>query len=52
MTVNATVGANAEYYVKNTNFNYVGQMQPLSLDLSPRLSRLWEGMTFTVLDQV
>jgi len=50
MTVNATVGANAEYYVKNTNFNYVGTNAGLSLDLSPMLNRLWKGMTFQVYD--
>ena len=50
MTVNATVGANAEYYAKNTDFNYVGTNAALSLDLSPMLNRLWEGMTFTVFD--
>jgi hypothetical protein len=51
MTVNATVGANAEYYAKNTNFNYVGANSALSLDLSPMLNRLWEGMTVTVVDR-
>jgi hypothetical protein len=51
MTVNATVGANAEYYAKNTNFNYVGTNAALSLDLSPMLERLWNGMTFTVSDR-
>jgi hypothetical protein len=50
MTVNATVGANAEYYLKNTNFNYVGANAGLSLDLSRMLNRLWEGMTFSVID--
>ena len=50
MTVNATVGANAEYYAKNTNFNYVGANAALSLDLSPMLDRLWNGMTFQVRD--
>jgi len=50
MTVNATVGANAEYYAKNTNFNYVGTHAALSLDLSPMSNRLWEGMTFQVRD--
>ncbi len=51
MTVNATVGAIAEYYAKNTNFNYVGTNAALSLDLSPMLERLWKGMTFTVSDR-
>ena len=51
MTVNATVGANAEYYTKNTNFNYVGTNGSLFLDLSPMLDRLWRGTTFTVVDQ-
>ena len=51
MTVNATVGANAEYYVKNPNFNYVGTNAALILDLSPTLSRLWKGTTFTVVDR-
>lgn len=50
MTVNATVGAFAEYYAKNTNFNYVGTNAALFLDLSPMLARLWEGMTFRVVD--
>lgn len=51
MTVNATVGANAEYYVKNTNFNYIGANAGLFLDLTPMLDRLWRGMTFTVADR-
>ena len=51
MKVNATVGANAEYYVKNTNFNYVGANASLLLDLSPMLARLWEGMSFRVTDR-
>ena len=50
MTVNATVGANAQYYVKNTNFNYVGTNAALFLNLSPMLDRLWQGMTFTIAD--
>ena len=50
MRVNATVGAYAEYYAKNTNFNYVGMNAGLSLDLSPMLDRLWRGTTFTVGD--
>jgi len=48
MTVNATVGANAEYYAKHTNLNYVGTNAGLLLDLSPMSSRLWQGMTFQV----
>lgn len=51
MKLNATVGANAEYYAKNTNFNYVGANAGLLLDLSPTTNRLWEGMSFTVFDQ-
>ena len=51
MRVNATVGATAEYYAKNPDFNYVGSNAALSLDLSPMLDRLWKGTTFTVLDR-
>ena len=51
MRVNATVGANAEYYAKNPDFNYVGSNAGLLLDLSPTLGRLWDGMTFTVVDR-
>jgi len=50
MTVNAMVGANGEYYAKNTNLNYVGTNAALSLNLSPMLNRLWEGMTLLVTD--
>ncbi|MDH4187152.1 MAG: hypothetical protein OEV08_09150 [Nitrospira sp.] len=50
MTVNATVGANAEYFVKNTDFSYVGANAGLSLDLSPIFSRLWNGMNLRVFD--
>lgn len=50
MRVNSTVGANAEYFVKNSNFNYVGANGALGLDLSPTLSKLWRGMTFQVVD--
>ena len=50
MTVNATVGANAEYYAKNPDFNYVGASAGLSLDLSPMMGRLWREMTFMVVD--
>ena len=50
MTMNAMVGANAEYYAKNPDFNYIGAYGALSLDLSPMLTQLWKGMTLTVLD--
>ena len=51
MTVNPTVGANAEYYAKNPDFNYVGANAGLFLNLSPMLGRLWNGTTFTVDDR-
>ena len=51
MTVNATAGANAEYYLKNPDFNYVGANAGLSLDMSPMLDPLWRGTTFTVVDR-
>lgn len=50
MRVNGTVGANAEYFVKNTNFNYIGANGALALDLSPMLGKLWRGMTFQIVD--
>jgi hypothetical protein len=51
MRVNATIGANGEYYAKNTHFNYIGAQSAVSLDLSPLMNRLWNGMTLTVLDR-
>lgn len=50
MKLNATVGATAEYYVKNTDFNYVGANAGLSLNLGPMLDRLWQGMVVTITD--
>lgn len=50
MKLNATVGATAEYYVKNTDFNYVGANAGLSLNLGPMLDRLWQGMIVTITD--
>ena len=50
MKVNAVVGATAEYYVKHTDFNYVGANAGLSLDLGPMLDRLWQGMQLTISD--
>lgn len=50
MKVNATVGATAEYYAKNTDFNYVGANAGLSLNLGPMLDRLWQGMIVTITD--
>jgi len=50
MRVNSTVGANAEYFAKNTDFSYVGANGALALDLSPTVSKLWRGMTFQIVD--
>jgi len=50
MQLNALVGAISEYYVKNTNFNYVGANAGLALNLGPMLDRVWKGMQFTISD--
>ncbi|OGW49236.1 MAG: hypothetical protein A2V62_02835 [Nitrospirae bacterium RBG_19FT_COMBO_58_9] len=50
MKLNATVGVTAEYFVKNTDFNYVGANAGLALNLGPMLDRLWQGMVVTITD--
>jgi hypothetical protein len=50
MNLNAVVGATASYFVKHTNFNYVGANAGLSLNLGPILDPLWQGMQLTITD--
>ncbi|MEC4888821.1 MAG: hypothetical protein RI101_02070 [Nitrospira sp.] len=50
MKANAVVGATAEYYAKNRNFNYIGANAGLSLNLGSILDPLWQGMKATVTD--
>ena len=50
MKLNASVGGTAEYYMKNTNFNYMGANAGLFLNLGTILDPLWQGMKVTITD--
>ena len=50
LQLNAVAGGTAEYYVKNTNFNYMGANAGLSLNLGSILDPLWQGMKVTITD--